>query len=101
MGTVYSAHDSRLDRTVALKFLREEFANNRGAMERFRAEARALSALNHPNICTIYDIGETGGKTFISMEYLDGNTLDRMIGRKGLPLPEALKYSVQVLCILW
>jgi serine/threonine protein kinase len=96
MGIVYAAHDSRLGRTVALKFLPPEFAGDVEALERFRREVRALSALNDPNICTIYDTGEAEDRTFIAMEYVAGTRLDRRIGRKGLPLKEALKYAVQI-----
>ena len=96
MGMVYAARDSRLERTVALKFLLQEFADDPEALERFRREARALSALNHPNICNIYDIDEAGGRTFIAMECVPGDRLDRLIGRKGLPLNELLKYAVEI-----
>jgi serine/threonine protein kinase len=96
MGIVYRAHDSRLGRTVALKFLAEEFTGNPEALERFGREVRALSALNHPNICTIYDTAEAEGRTFIAMEYVAGKRLDRRINRKGLPLNEALQYGVQI-----
>ena len=96
MGEVYKARDTRLDRTVAIKVLPEHVAADPDLKQRFEREAKTISSLNHPHICTLYDIGSQDGIDFLVMEYLEGDTLARRLEKGALPLEQALKVAIEI-----
>jgi hypothetical protein len=96
MGEVYRAHDSRLDRTIALKILPQRLAGREDVRQRFQVEARAIAKLQHANICSVFDVGETDGVDYLVLEYLEGETLAKRLERGPLPVSEALQLGVQI-----
>ena len=96
MGEVYKAKDTRLDRTVAIKVLPSHLSDNAQLKERFEREARAVSSLNHPHICTLYDIGSENGVDFMVMEHIEGDTLADRLKKGALPLDQALRYGIEI-----
>src|SRR5437773_662378 len=96
MAEVYGARDTRLGRTVAIKLLRSEFAHQFDFRHRFEREGRAISALNHPHICSLHDVGEQDGLAYLVMEYVDGETLAQILARGPLPLERALQYAIEI-----
>src|SRR5256885_2075086 len=96
MGEVYKARDTRLDRTIAIKVLPTHLAQRPDLRERFEREARAVSSLNHPHICTLYDVGQHEGADFLVMEYLEGETLEARLSKGPLPLEQALRCAIDI-----
>src|SRR5450432_1292257 len=96
MGEVYRAKDTRLDRTVAVKILPAHLSDNPEARQRFDREARAISSLNHPNICTLYDVGHQDGMDYLVMEFLEGETLAARLAKGPLPPEQVLKYGIEI-----
>src|SRR5215469_10443265 len=96
MGVVYQAEDLKLGRQVALKFLPEDLVHDPQALERFQREARAASALDHPNICTVYEIADQEGQPFIALQYLEGQTLKRMVTGHPLDIEQVMELGIQI-----
>src|SRR5215472_1864476 len=96
MGEVYRARDTRLDRTVAIKILRDHLADRVELRERFEREAKAVASLNHPHICTLYDVGHQNGTDYLVMEYLEGETLAQRLKKGTLPLDQVLRYAAEI-----
>src|SRR5262249_7665046 len=96
MGEVYRARDTRLDRTVAIKILSQHLSDDPEARQRFDREARSISALNHPNICTLYDVGQQDGNSYLVMECLEGESLAERLRKGPLPLSQVLKYGIDI-----